>query len=74
MKENIRHGITVGECSQVVEVKNHAPQHWHRDFREGLMRKNKSIYRLVGTVMNEHYPPIQGYAHWCRFYDKDLTM
>lgn len=74
MKENIRHAITVGECSQVVEVKHHAPQHWHRGFYKGLMHENRSIYRLVGMVMNEYYPPIQGYEHWCRFYNKDLTM
>ena len=73
MKKNIRHAITVGECSQVVEVKNHAPRHWHKGFREGLMRENRSIYGLVGTVMNECFPPIQGFEHWRRFYDKDIT-
>lgn len=70
MKQNIRHAITVGACSQVVEAKNHAPQFWSRGFYEGLMKCDFSIYRLIGTVLNEHLPPIQGYHYWRRFYSE----
>lgn len=66
MRDNIRHAITVGECSMVVEAKNHAPQHWYREWEYGI-RHGYSIYRLIDTVRNDYYPPIQGVEFWNAF-------
>ena len=70
MKENIRHAITVEECSMVIEAKNHAYHMWADDFHQCLTRFNYSIFRLIGVIMNERYPPIQGYEFWREFYDR----
>lgn len=71
MKGNIRHAITVEECSMVIEAKNHAYSGWRRDFHHCLMRDNYSIFRLMGTIMSEARPPIQGYQFWLEFYRRD---
>lgn len=70
MKDNIRHAITVEECSMVIEAKNHAYGGWRWDFHQCLMRNNYSIFRLVGVIMNERNPPIQGYGFWMDFYNR----
>lgn len=66
MRENIRRAITIGECSMVVEAKQHAQNMWSRDF-SSLIRRGRSLGFLIGSVMNEHYPPIQGYRFWSDF-------
>lgn len=70
MKDNIRHAITVEECSMVIEAKNHAHSGWREDFHQCLMRYNYYIFRLVGVIMNERNPPIQGYEFWREFYNR----
>lgn len=69
MKENMRHAITVKECSQVVE--NAHLNHngfWLRSFRRRLNENNFTIYRLCWSVMNdEFYPTPQGAAYWGTF-------
>lgn len=72
MKRNIKHAITVGECSMVVEAKNHSCRGWHEGFRISLMKYNYSIYRLIDTVRNSHHRiPIQGDAFWNEFRRRD---
>lgn len=72
MKRNIKHAITVGECSMVVEAKNHAYSGWHEFFRTSLMKYNYSIYRLIDTVRNcSNHIPIQGTAFWNEFRGRD---
>lgn len=72
MKRNIKHAITVGECSMVVEAKNHAYSGWHECFRISLMEYNYSIYRLIDTVRNRYsHMPIQGTAFWDEFRRRD---
>ena len=69
MRRNMKHAITVKECSQVVENAhlNH-DGFWLRCFRNELNRDNYSIYRLCWTVMNdESYPTPQGVAYWNAF-------
>ena len=68
MKNNIKHAITVCECSMVVEVKNHSYREWHEDFRIKLMKHGYSIYRLIDVVRNDsRYVPIQGMEFWDNF-------
>lgn len=72
MKRNIKHAITVGECSMVVEAKNHAYSGWRECFRISLMEYNYSIYRLIDTVRNSsNRIPIQGNAFWNEFRIRD---
>lgn len=70
MKDNIRHAITVEECSMVIEAKNHAYSGWREDFHQCLMRYGYSIFRLAGTIISEARPPIQGYEFWREFYNR----
>ena len=69
MRDNIRHAITVGECSMVVEnahLNNEGL--WLSSFQRSLNRDNYSIYRLCYTVMNrDHHPTPQGEAYWDAF-------
>lgn len=72
MKRNIKHAITVGECSMVVEAKNHSYSGWHEGFRIKLMKYNYSIYKLIDTVRNSsNRIPIQGDAFWNEFRRRD---
>ena len=72
MKNNIKHAITVGECSMVVEAKNHAPNSWKEGVRRKLMKNNYSIYRLIDTVRNSGtHVPIQGDSFWNEFRLRD---
>ena len=67
MRDNIKHAITVEECSMVVEARNHAPHGWGRNFSYDLMKNGFSIFRMIDTLMNSTYYPIQGYRYWARF-------
>jgi hypothetical protein len=67
MRDNIKHAITVEECSMVVEARNHAQNGWGRNFSYYLMREKYSIFRMIDTLMNHRYYPIQGYEYWQRF-------
>ena len=72
LRRNIKHAMTVGECSMVVEAKNHAYSGWHRHFREALMLQGYSIYRLIDTVRNATTDiTIQGYEFWNNFRRRD---
>lgn len=66
MRDNIRHAITVGECSMVVEAKNHTPYGWGRRFSSHL-KNGYSIFRMIETIMNSRHYPIQGYEYWTTF-------
>lgn len=67
MKPNIRHAITVAECSMVIEAKNHSCGCWRQSFYTALRHDDYSIYRLINTVMSPLSYPIQGYEFWCEF-------
>lgn len=67
MKRNIKHAITIEECSIVVEAKNHAQNGWGRNFSYHLMLRELSIFEMIETLMNNTYYPIQGYDYWQRF-------
>lgn len=72
LRRNIKHAMTVGECSMVVEAKNHSYSGWHEGFRQSLMKYNYSIYRLIDTVHNSYrYIPIQGDEFWNNFRRRD---
>lgn len=71
MNDNIRHAITIEECSMVIEAKNHTLSEWQESFERYLMRGRYSIFRLIGTIMSESRPPIQGYQFWLEFYHRE---
>lgn len=75
MKLNIRHAITVKECSQVVEnVHLNNRGIWLRSFRRNLNENNYTIYRLCDTVRNEeYYPTPQGVDYWNAFRRRDYV-
>lgn len=66
MKRNIKHAITIEECSMVVEARNHAQNGWGRSFSSHL-KDGYSIFRIIETVMNSTHYPIQGYEYWHTF-------
>lgn len=66
MRDNIKHAITVEECSMVVEAKNHAPNGWGRSF-SSYLKDDLPIFRMIETVMNSTHYPIQGYEYWITF-------
>jgi hypothetical protein len=71
MRDNIRHAITVGECSMVIEAAHASWRvamhgHWKQSFRHGI-RRGYSIYRLIDSTRNMAYPPIQGNDFWDEF-------
>lgn len=69
MKDNMKHAITVKECSQVVEnahLNNNG--RWLPCFRGALNHDYYSIYQLCWTVMNDfYYPTPQGASYWNAF-------
>lgn len=75
MKDNMRHAITVKECSQVVEnahLNNRG--YWLGCFRRNLNENNYTIYRLCWTVMNDvYYPTPQGEAYWNAFRGREYV-
>lgn len=73
MRNNMRHAITVKECSQVVEnAYRNNNGCWLRYFRNALNHDNYSIYRLCWTIMNDVlYPTPQGAAYWNAFRRRD---